>query len=83
MESFFNIPHRTQKDFIDRELSDFESDNSLHDIFQDSIDAIQNKIVDSEEYSDATELAYQQLREIRKLNTLFNDSYLATSFTQT
>ena len=55
----------------------------LHTIFQDSIDAIQYNISDSEEYSDATELAYQQLNEIKKLHELFNNTYLAESFTRT
>ncbi len=83
MEFFWNLPHRTQKEYIERELSEFEWANNLHEIFQRSIDAIQDKVKDAEDFSDATELAYQQLQEIQDLYDLFQNEYLSHSFTRT
>jgi hypothetical protein len=61
MEILSNIPHRTQKDYIEKELSDFETHNDLHEVFQNIIDTIQDKLVNAEDFSHETELAYQQL----------------------
>lgn len=74
---------RVQKDYIERELSEFEQEYDLHEIFQIAIDAIQERIADADDFSPETLLAYRQLEEIRTLYEMFQEDYMSQSLTTT